>query len=98
VIDLAQSLLHIMLWSSVVFGWASVISGVMRASGTVLVPMTISIFCIAAIEVPSAYALAHRFGIEGVWMAYPIAFVSMFVLQTAFYRLVWRKAKIERLV
>jgi len=98
VIDLAQSLLHIMLWSSVVFGGASVVSGVMRASGTVLIPMSISIFCIAAIEVPSAYALAHQLGIKGVWMAYPIAFVSMLVLQSAFYRLVWRKAKIERLV
>jgi putative MATE family efflux protein len=98
VVELAQSLLHIMLWSCVVFGCASVVSGVMRASGTVLVPMSISIFCIAAIEVPSAYALSHRFGIEGVWMAYPIAFVSMLVLQSAFYRLVWRKAKIERLV
>jgi len=98
VIDLAQSLLHIMLWSSVVFGCASVVSGVMRASGTVFIPMAISIFCIAAIEVPSAYALAHRLGIEGVWMAYPITFVSMLVLQSAFYRLVWRKSKIERLV
>ena len=98
VIELAQSLLHIMLWSCVVFGCASVVSGVMRASGTVLVPMSISIFCIVAIELPSAYALSHRFGIEGVWMAYPIAFVSMLVLQTAFYRLVWRKARIERLV
>jgi putative MATE family efflux protein len=98
VVDLAQSLLHIMLWSSVVFGMASVVSGVMRASGTVLVPMAISIFCIAAIEVPSAYALAARIGLEGVWWAYPIAFTSMLVLQSAFYRLVWRKAKIERLV
>jgi putative MATE family efflux protein len=98
VIDLAQSLLHVMLWSSVVYGWASVVSGVMRASGTVLIPMAISIFCIAAIEVPSAYGLAHRMGIEGVWWAYPITFVSMLVLQSAFYRLVWRKAKIERLV
>jgi putative MATE family efflux protein len=98
VIDLAQSLLHIMLWSSVVFGCAAVVSGVMRASGTVLVPMSISIFCIAAIEVPSAYALAHFIGIRGVWMAYPIAFVSMLVLQTTFYRRVWRKSKIQRLV
>jgi putative MATE family efflux protein len=98
VIELAQSLLHIMLWSSVVFGCASVVGGVMRASGTVLVPMAISILCIAAIEVPSAYALAGRFGLKGVWMAYPIAFVSMLVLQSAFYRLVWRKSKIERIV
>jgi putative MATE family efflux protein len=98
VIDLAQSLLHIMLWSSVVYGFASVVSGVMRSSGTVLAPMTIAVGCIVAIEVPSAYALADRFGVEGVWMAYPITFMSMLVLQTAFYRLVWKKRKVERIV
>ena len=38
VLELAQNLLHIMLWSSVVFGMASVLSGVMRASGAVLAP------------------------------------------------------------
>ncbi len=98
VVDLAQSLLHIMLWSSVVYGCAAVVGGVMRASGTVLVPMAISIACIVAIEVPSAYALADRFGLSGVWMAYPIAFVSMLVFQSAYYRLVWRHRKIERIV
>jgi len=98
VIELAQSLLHVMLWSLVVYGLAAVLGGVMRASGSVLVPTAISICCIAAIELPSAYALSHRIGIEGVWMAYPIAFVSMLVLQAGYYRLVWRKRKIERLV
>jgi Na+-driven multidrug efflux pump len=34
----------------------------------------------------------------GVWMAYPIAFTSMLVLQATYYRAVWRKKKIERLV
>ena len=98
VVELAQSLLHIMLWSSVVYGCAAVLSGVMRASGAVLAPTGISIVCIVAIEVRAAYALADRFGLEGVWIAYPIAFVSMLVLQTVYYRLVWRKRKIERLV
>jgi putative MATE family efflux protein len=98
VVELAQSLLHIMLWSSVVYGCSAVLGGVMRASGAVLMPTAISIFCIVAIEVPSAYALAGRFGIEGVWMAYPIAFLSMLVLQAAYYRLVWRKRKVERLI
>src|SRR5205085_1437163 len=98
VVDLAQSLLHIMLWSSVLYGCAAVVGGVMRASGTVLAPMAISIGCIVAIEVPSAYALADRFGLSGVWMAYPIAFSSMLVFQSAYYRLVWRHRKIERIV
>lgn len=98
VVELAQSLLHIMLWSSVAYGCAAVVSGVMRASGTVLVPTGISILCIVAIEVPVAYALADRYGVEGVWMAYPVTFVAMLVLQSAYYRLAWRKQKIERLV
>ncbi len=98
VLELAQSLLHIMLWSSIIYGFSAVLSGVMRASGAVLVPTGISIFCIAAIEVPSAYALAGRFGIEGVWMAYPIAFISMLLLQTVYYQFFWRKRKITRLV
>jgi putative MATE family efflux protein len=98
VLELAQTLLHIMLWSCVVFGFQSVLSGVMRASGSVLVPTGIAIFCIAAIEVPAAWVLSHRVGLNGVWMAYPIAFVSMLVLNTLYYQKVWRKRAIKRLV
>jgi len=98
VIALAVTLLHIMLWSCIVFGLAGVLSGVMRSSGAVLVPTAISIFCIAAIEVPSAVFLSRAFGLNGVWMAYPITFVAMLVLQASYYQLVWRRQKITRLV
>jgi putative MATE family efflux protein len=98
VIELSQTLLHIMLWSSVVFGMQGVVAGVMRASGTVWVPMGISIFCIALIEVPVAWFMSHRIGINGIWMAYPVTFVAMLGLQTAYYRLVWRKQAIRRLI
>ena len=98
VIDVAQSLLHIMLWSTVVFGMASVLSGIMRASGSVLVPTCISIACIALIEVPVAWVMSHRIGLNGVWIAYPVTFVAMFALQSAYYRLVWRKKAIRRLI
>ena len=98
VIELAQTLLHIMLWSSVVFGMASVLSGIMRASGSVLVPTAISIACIVLVEVPVAWVMSHRIGINGVWIAYPVTFIAMLILQTAYYRLVWRKKKIRRLV
>jgi Na+-driven multidrug efflux pump len=98
VVEIAQTLLHIMLWSSVVFGFSAVIGGVMRASGTVLVPTSISIFCILLIEVPAAYILSGPFGLNGVWMAYPITFVCMLIGQSTYYRAVWRKKKITRLV
>jgi putative MATE family efflux protein len=98
VIDLAQRLLHVVLWSSVVFGMAGVFSAVMRASGTVFVPMFLSIFAIAAVEVPTALILSRTIGVEGVWIAYPVTFCTTFVLQAGFFLLVWRKRPLQRLV
>ena len=97
VVDLAQTLLHIMLWSSVIMGMSMVLSGLMRASGTVLVPTVISMFCIGAIEIPVAWLLSNQYGLNGIWAAYPVAFLTMLAMQTAYYRLVWRTKRIERL-
>ena len=94
----AEHLLHIMLWSILVFGFQAVIGGIMRASGVVLVPMGITIFCVLCIELPVAYALDAHFGLEGVWMAFPVTYLAMLGLQTAYYRLVWRHKQIQRLV
>ncbi|HEY1152394.1 MAG TPA: MATE family efflux transporter [Pseudolabrys sp.] len=98
VLELAQHLLHIVLWSTVPFGMAGVFSATMRASGTVLVPMLLSIFAIVAIEVPVAVALSRAIGVDGVWIAYPAAFCAMMLLQMSYYLLVWRKKKIRRLI
>ncbi len=94
----AEHLLHIMLWSILVFGFQAVIGGIMRASGVVLVPMGITIFCVLCIELPVAYALDAHFGLEGVWMAFPVTYLAMLGLQTAYYWLVWRHKQIQRLV
>lgn len=98
VIELAQHLLRLVLWSSVAFGMAGVFSAVMRASGTVLVPMVLSIFAIAAIEIPTARILSRHIGVDGVWIAYPVTFCATLALQAGFYLLVWRKRPITRLV
>ena len=98
VVELAQRLLHITLWSYVVFGAAATISGVMRASGTVVVPTAISVLAVLAIEVPVAYILSQRIGIDGIWIAYPVAFVAMLILQASYYVFVWRHRPIERLI
>ncbi|QCB48166.1 MATE family efflux transporter [Hydrogenophaga sp. PAMC20947] len=94
----AEQLLHIMLWSLLLFGFQAVVGGIMRASGVVLVPVAISIGCIVLVQVPAAYALNAQYGLEGVWMAFPITYAAMLAFQTAYYKLVWKYKKIERLV
>ncbi len=98
VLDLSQHLLHIVLWSSIVFGMSGIFSGMMRASGTVFMPTLLSVLAIALIEVPSAIVLSRHFGVTGVWYAWPITFCAMFLLQASYYRLVWRKKTITRLI
>jgi Na+-driven multidrug efflux pump len=94
----AEHLLHIMLWSILVFGFQAVVGGIMRASGVVLMPVAISIFCVLCVELPMAYLLNAHFGLEGVWMAFPVTYLAMLGLQVAYYRLVWRHKQITRLV
>ncbi|MBR0689462.1 MATE family efflux transporter [Bradyrhizobium manausense] len=98
VLDLAEGLLLVALWSSVPFGLATTFSGAMRAAGVALTPMLLSIFAIVAIELPAAVMLSRSIGLAGVWAAYPIVFCAMFVLQMGYYLLVWRRREIRRLV
>jgi putative MATE family efflux protein len=98
VIELAQTLLHIVLWGYIIFGVSSVLAGVMRASGTVLMPTAISVLAILGVEVPVAYWLSGHFGINGVWAAYPIAYIAMLAMQASYYQFVWRKKAIRRMV
>jgi putative MATE family efflux protein len=97
VVDMAKTLLDIMLWSSVIMGMSMVLSGLMRASGEVVIPTAITMFCILCIEIPTAWALSNSYGINGIWASYPITFLAMLALQTTYYRLVWRKKPIKRL-
>jgi Na+-driven multidrug efflux pump len=98
VIEVTQRMLHIVLWSTLVFGCSAVVSGVMRSSGAVMVPVTLSISAILLVEVPVAFVASRHFGLDGVWVAYPCCFIAMLVFQSTYYRLFWRKQKIQRLI
>ncbi|MBC5809606.1 MAG: MATE family efflux transporter [Candidatus Eremiobacteraeota bacterium] len=95
---IAQRLLHITLWSYVIFGNARVLSGLMLSSGAVVWPTLISIASIWAVEVPVAYVLMKRIGLDGVWYGYPAAFIAGLLMQLTYYKLFWKKRPLRRLV
>jgi putative MATE family efflux protein len=98
-LGIARGLLSITLWSYVIFGNTSVLSGMMRASGSVLWPTTIQICTIWAVEVPVAFVLSHGpLGLPGVWIAYPVAFTVALTLQSAYYFGFWRRRPIVALL
>ncbi len=99
VIELTETLLHVVLWSILCFGWSVVFSGIMRASGTVYAPMLLSLTCILCIELPGAILLSRTsLGLTGIWIAYATSFTMMLVLQASWYQFVWKKKQIVALV
>ena len=98
VIDIAARVLHITVWGAVFFGLASVYSGVMRASGTVLVPTLISLGCLACLIVPLGWLLGRQFGLVATWGAYPATYLAALVLQGVYFHGVWRRKAVQRLV
>jgi Na+-driven multidrug efflux pump len=94
----AHELVMITMWSYLLFGNSAVLSGIMRASGDVIVPTLNGIGAIWLVEVPAAYVLMQHFGLAGVWMGYPIAFAAALTAQFTYYTLVWKKKTHERLV
>ncbi|MEQ1900399.1 MAG: MATE family efflux transporter [Devosia sp.] len=99
VTGITQTLLHIVLWSILLFGFSGVFSGMMRASGDVLVPMLLSLGTILLVETPLAlYLSTTSLGLNGIWWAYATSFSTMLVLQASYYWFFWRHKPIKRLI
>lgn len=99
VLAITESLLHIVLWSIVMFGFSAVLSGIMRASGDVLIPMLLSLGTILLVETPLAlYLSTTSLGLDGIWTAYATSFSTMLVLQAAYYWFFWKNKPIKKLI
>lgn len=97
-LDIAVELLRIVLWSGLILGCFIVLASVMRASGDVLIPTGITIAVLATLELPLAWWLSRRFGLVGIWMAFPLSYACTLALQTAYYLRVWKQRPIRRMV
>jgi len=98
VVELAAAVLHVMVAGSVLFGMASVFSGVMRAAGTVRVPTLISLGCLALLVFPLGWLFDRTLGLRWIWLAYPATYGVALLLQAAYFHGVWKRQPIRALV
>ncbi len=99
VMEITETLLHIVLWSTLMFGFASVLSGMMRASGDVLIPMLLALGTLLIVELPLAlYLSSTSLGLSGIWWAYATSFSTMLVLQASYYWFFWKNKPIRKLI
>lgn len=98
VIELVTQALRIAVWGAVIFGLASVFSGVMRAAGTVRVPTAISLGCLALLLFPLGWAFGVAFGLPFIWLTYPVTYACALLLQAAYFHGIWKARPISKLV
>ncbi|PEA54768.1 MATE family efflux transporter [Bacillus pseudomycoides] len=85
------------LWSFIIFGIMFVISGVVRANGAVIIPLLITFFALWIIRVPLSYYLGISYGLDTLWLSYPISFTIALVLIIPYYMFgKWKDAKMTR--
>lgn len=97
-VAIARHLLTITLWSYAIFGNARIVSAIMVSTGTIVWPTIISIASIWLVEVPVAFVLMNRIGLDGVWYGYPAAFIAGLAGQLVYYYAFWKRKPIARLV
>lgn len=97
---IAKNYLLISFWSYIIFGHTLSVSATMRATGVVLWPTVFLVIAIWVVEVPVAYFLSMHtsLGLDGVWIAYPAAFVSNFVMQYFYFKYGWQKKQLKVMI
>ncbi|HGM7337707.1 TPA: MATE family efflux transporter, partial [Stenotrophomonas maltophilia] len=88
--ELAALQLRTVVWGVLAMGVTAVLVGVMRGSGTVLLPALLGMLAVLLVELPLAMWLQAQHGLTGVWWAWPLGLLAMLVMQVfCFAR--WRR-------
>ncbi|MVO99039.1 MATE family efflux transporter [Paenibacillus lutrae] len=84
-IEIGMTINTITLWSFVIFGITFVVSGVVRSTGAVMVPLLITFLALWCMRIPLSYYLADSYGLDAVWWSFPIGFTAGSLLSVAYY-------------
>ncbi len=92
---IAIHLNRLVTWSFVFFGVSIVIFGVLRATGSVMVPLAMLIVALWLVRLPFAYLLEGRWHDDAIWWAFPVSSVTSMVLAVLYFRFgAWHRDRI----
>ncbi|WP_370679276.1 MATE family efflux transporter [Comamonas sp. GB3 AK4-5] len=93
-LETARHLNRIVLGSFVLLGVSWVLSGVMRATGAVWIPLLILAIGLLGVRLPVAAWLQPWWGEQALWWSFPIGALASMLLSMAYYRQGhWRRAR-----
>ena len=88
---------HMVLWSLILFSITFALSGIVRSTGAVIVPLVILALSVGVIRIPFAMLLIPRWGADAIWWSFPLGTIASAALSALYYRFGgWRKLKMLR--
>ncbi|MEK8128440.1 MATE family efflux transporter [Paenibacillus filicis] len=92
-IRIGANINHITLWAYILFGITFVVSGVVRSTGAVMIPLLTTFLALWCFRIPLAYYLGSAYGLDAVWWSFPIGFMCGLLLSVMYYLWGnWRKS------
>jgi putative MATE family efflux protein len=93
-IELGMHINNLTLWSFIIFGIFTVVAGVVRSSGAVMVPLAVTFIALLIVRIPLASYFSSRYGFDIIWWSFPISFAVAASLNVLYYRFGnWRKMR-----
>ena len=83
--------LRTICWSFLFAGYCIIIGSMFQALGNGIYSLWVSLARQLFVLLPSAYILAHVFGLDYVWWAFPIAELASVILTTILFRRIYRQ-------
>jgi putative MATE family efflux protein len=94
-IPIAIHINAIVLWGFIPFGVAFALSGVVRATGAVMMPLLFMALSLWGVRVPFALLLEPVLGAEAVWWSFPLGSITSCLLAVGYFLFGgWRKAQL----
>ena len=91
---IARHINHMVLWSLVLFSITFALSGIVRSTGAVIVPLIILAVSVCVIRIPFAMLLIPRWGADAIWWSFPLGTIASAGLSLLYYRFGgWRKLR-----
>ena len=85
-LPIAQDINRRVLGSFLLLGVSTVIAGVVRSTGAVLVPLLILAITMLGVRLPMAWGLQPLWGIEALWWSFPLSALISLLLSLAYFR------------
>jgi Na+-driven multidrug efflux pump len=91
---IARHINQTVLWSLTLFSVTFALSGIVRSTGAVIVPLLILAFSVGVIRIPFAMVLIPRWQADAIWWSFPLGTIVSAGLSLVYYRYGgWRKLR-----